>query len=55
MRAAIGISTVADFERGKRIPTRNNLLSMRRVFEANGIEFINGPESRIGVAILSRC
>jgi transcriptional regulator with XRE-family HTH domain len=41
-RAQIGISTVADFERGKRTPTLNNIEAMRAAFTMAGISFTNG-------------
>lgn len=36
-RASVGLSTLKDFENGKRSPMRNNLDAMRRVLEAAGI------------------
>jgi transcriptional regulator with XRE-family HTH domain len=41
-RAQIGVSTVADFERGKRTPTSNNIDAMSAAFTAAGISFANG-------------
>jgi transcriptional regulator with XRE-family HTH domain len=41
-RAQIGVSTVADFERGKRIPTSNNIEAMTAAFASAGISFVNG-------------
>lgn len=40
-RAQIGVSTVADFERGKRTPTEDNLEAMIAAFAAAGISFAN--------------
>jgi len=47
-RAGIAASTVADFERGRRVPVANNLDAMRAALEAGGISFlpggaVNGP------------
>src|SRR5438128_1361088 len=41
-KANIAASTVADFERGKRVPVPNNLDAMRAALEANGISFLAG-------------
>lgn len=35
-------STIRDFEKGRRVPSPNNLAAIRSAFEAAGIEFING-------------
>lgn len=42
--AGVGLSTVADFERGARTPYDNNLAAMQRALEVAGIEFLNGDE-----------
>jgi transcriptional regulator with XRE-family HTH domain len=45
--ARVGISTVKDYEAGKRTPIKNNLQAMRRALEAVGIKFaddsVSGP------------
>jgi transcriptional regulator with XRE-family HTH domain len=41
-KAQIGVSTVADFERGKRTPTSNNIEAMTAAFTTAGISFANG-------------
>ncbi|MBV9388425.1 MAG: helix-turn-helix transcriptional regulator [Chroococcidiopsidaceae cyanobacterium CP_BM_ER_R8_30] len=38
--ANVSRSTVADFERGVRIPVPNNIAAIRSVFEQAGIEFL---------------
>ncbi len=53
LATAAGLSkqTIIDFERGARNPHKNNLLTMRTVLEAAGIEFIDpnggGPGVRL--------
>jgi len=37
--AAVALSTVRDFEKGRRMPMRNNLLAIRRALEQGGIRF----------------
>ena len=39
-RANVGLSTLKDFESGKRSPMRNNLEAMRRVLEEAGIALL---------------
>lgn len=39
-RAKVGLSTVKDFEGGRRSPITNNLEAMRRAFEAEGMEML---------------
>ena len=39
-RANVSLSTVHDFERRQRTPTANNLASMRRAIEVEGIRFL---------------
>lgn len=42
--ANVGLSTVADFERGARAPIANNLSAMERALEEAGVSFTNGDE-----------
>jgi transcriptional regulator with XRE-family HTH domain len=35
-------STIRDFEKGRRLPTVNNLEAIRRALESAGVEFTNG-------------
>jgi transcriptional regulator with XRE-family HTH domain len=46
-RACVGLSTVKDYEGGKRTPIPNNLEAMQRALEGAGMQFtprgINGP------------
>ncbi len=41
-QAVVAVSTVADFERGQRIPLLNNVLAIRQALEMAGITFIDG-------------
>jgi transcriptional regulator with XRE-family HTH domain len=37
-------STIRDFEKGRRVPSINNLAAIRRALEAAGVEFIDGNQ-----------
>jgi ribosome-binding protein aMBF1 (putative translation factor) len=39
-RASVGLSTVRDFEAGRRQPIGNNLAAMERAFGESGVRFI---------------
>lgn len=39
--ASVGVSTVRDFEAGRREPTRNNLTAMKAALETGGISFLD--------------
>ena len=38
----LSLSTIRDFEKGRRVPTKNNLAAMLRALEGVGVEFIDG-------------
>ncbi|WP_244538156.1 helix-turn-helix transcriptional regulator [Mesorhizobium sp. YR577] len=48
-KANVSRTTIADFERGARIPHRNKMTAIRRTLETGGIEFIpeNGGEAGV--------
>ena len=46
-RSNLSESTVRDFEKGRRIPSINNLAAIRRALELAGVEFINGGQSGV--------
>jgi transcriptional regulator with XRE-family HTH domain len=43
-RSNLSESTIRDFEKGRRVPSLNNLAAVRRAFEAAGVEFTNGNQ-----------
>jgi DNA-binding transcriptional regulator YiaG len=40
--ANVSRNVIIDFEKGRRVPTRNNLAAIQRVLEKVGVEFTNG-------------
>jgi hypothetical protein len=40
--AMVSRSVIIDFEKGRRVPVRNNLAAIQRALEAAGVEFTNG-------------
>jgi transcriptional regulator with XRE-family HTH domain len=40
--ANVSRNVIIDFEKGRRVPTRNNLAAIQRVLEKAGAEFTNG-------------
>ncbi|SFK37645.1 Helix-turn-helix [Pseudovibrio ascidiaceicola] len=50
--ANVGAQTLADFERGARVPRINNLNAMQTALEEAGVEFI--PENGGGVGVRLR-
>jgi predicted transcriptional regulator len=50
-RAKVGLSTLKDFEGGKRAPMRNNLEAIRTALENAGIRFIYADDGELaGIA-----
>jgi DNA-binding transcriptional regulator YiaG len=47
--ARVGISTIRDFENGRRTPIANNLTAIQAALEARGIAFVGGKKS-LGIA-----
>jgi DNA-binding transcriptional regulator YiaG len=46
--ANVGVSTVRDFEAGRREPTRNNLAAMKAALESGGIAFVDN-DKQLGI------
>lgn len=42
-RSHVSLSTVRDFEKGRRIPIANNLRAMKAAFEAEGVDLTRDP------------
>jgi DNA-binding XRE family transcriptional regulator len=40
--AMVNRPVIIDFEKGRRVPNRNNLAAIQRVLEEAGVEFTNG-------------
>ena len=51
-RSNLSESTIRDFEKGRRVPSPNNLAAVARAIEAAGLEFI--PENGGGAGIRFR-
>ncbi len=52
--AHLGLSTIRDFEKDRRIPGHNNLLGIKAALEAAGVEFIPANGGGPGVRLISR-
>lgn len=50
-RAKTSLSTVRDFERGRRTPIRNNLNAMQHAFETAGIVFLFDGDRPVGISV----
>jgi transcriptional regulator with XRE-family HTH domain len=48
-RAHVSLSTVRDFEKGRRTPIKNNLDAMRLSFEIAGISFLFRGDAPLGM------
>lgn len=48
-KASVGISTVRDFEAGRRQPIANNIAAMRRVIESAGVDFVEEAGEAVGI------
>ena len=50
-KARTSLSTIRDFEKGRRIPIANNLDAIRRAFEAHGVKMLFDGDRPAGIAI----
>jgi transcriptional regulator with XRE-family HTH domain len=53
-RANLGLTTIRDFEKGRRVPTINNLEAIKRALEGAGVEFIAENGGGAGVRLAKR-
>lgn len=53
-QANLSLSTIRDFEKGRRVPTVNNLAAIRRALEHAGVEFIAENGGGAGVRLAKR-
>jgi ribosome-binding protein aMBF1 (putative translation factor) len=44
-KASVSLSTVRDFEKGRRVPIANNLTAMKAALESGGISFSDDKNS----------
>lgn len=51
-RASVSLSTVRDFEKGRRTPIANNLDALRRAFDAAGIELVFDSDGKATGVVL---
>jgi hypothetical protein len=50
-QAAVSLSTVKDFESGRRTPIANNLAAIQRALEGGGVEFTNGNQPGVRLSL----
>jgi transcriptional regulator with XRE-family HTH domain len=51
-RAHVSLSTVRDFEKGRRSPIQNNLDALQRAINAGGVQMVYRKGKPIGIAIV---
>lgn len=49
-RSRVSLSTVRDFEKGRRVPIANNLRAMREALEAEGVRLTHDPDGVVVAA-----
>lgn len=50
-RAHVALSTVRDFEKGRRVPIKNNLDAIRLSFEMAGVTLVFRGETAMGIQV----
>lgn len=50
-RAKVSLSTVRDFEKGRRVPIRNNMDAMRMAFELQGVSLLFRGDMPLGIQV----
>ena len=50
-RARVSLSTIRDFEKGRRVPIANNLDAIHRAFQASGVTFDNADDIAVGISV----
>ena len=50
--ANVSLSTIRDFEKGRRVPIANNLGAIQRVFHDRGIKFLDHNGQAVGITLL---
>jgi transcriptional regulator with XRE-family HTH domain len=51
-RAHVSLSTVRDFEKGRRSPIANNLDALQRAINAGGVKLVYEQAKPVGIAII---
>jgi transcriptional regulator with XRE-family HTH domain len=51
-RASVSMSTIRDFESGKRAPIANNMEALRRAIDAAGVQLVFRKGKPVGIAIM---
>lgn len=47
----LGMSTIRDFEKGRRVPTHNNLAAIKQALEAAGVQFLEDGQAASGPGV----
>ncbi len=47
----LGLSTIRDFEKARRVPTHNNLMGIKMALESAGVQFLEVGDSATGAGV----